>query len=107
MASPLLWSREHQVQGSKFHTMKIICMHHCFARLCSACMVSCMQWTKCAEVSPPVPCAHLWCHAAGFIATELVSQLLAKGYEVRGTVRDPNNQAKVAHLVQLGQVRNF
>eukprot|EP00891_Asterochloris_glomerata_P004943 jgi/Astpho2/4943/Aster-06679 len=41
--------------------------------------------------------------ASGFIATELVSQLLAKGYEVRGTVRDPNNQAKVAHLVQLGQ----
>ena len=44
--------------------------------------------------------------AAGFIATELVSQLLSKGYEVRGTVRDPNNQAKVAHLVQLGQVRS-
>eukprot|EP00891_Asterochloris_glomerata_P006503 jgi/Astpho2/6503/Aster-06963 len=41
--------------------------------------------------------------ASGFIATELVSQLLSKGYEVRGTVRDPNNQAKVAHLVQLGQ----
>ena len=58
-------------------------------------------------MSSPLYYALLWYHAAGFIATELVSQLLAKGYEVRGTVRDPNNQAKVAHLVQLGQVRKL
>lgn len=63
------------------------------------------QDAQCCHLQFPV---HIFgCHAAGFIATELVSQLLAKGYEVRGTVRDPNNQAKVAHLVQLGQVRNF
>ena len=66
------------------------------------CMMLGMQWASYMMLKL---LQHVWCHAAGFIATELVSQLLSKGYEVRGTVREPNNQTKVAHLVQLGQVR--
>ena len=104
MASPLLWSPGHQVQGSKLHR------DHMHASVCCPTMLSMRPpplWARCAVMSSPHSSAHLWCRAAGFIATELVSQLLAKGYEVRGTVRDPNNQAKVAHLVQLGQVREL
>ncbi|KAK9810012.1 hypothetical protein WJX72_003318 [[Myrmecia] bisecta] len=40
--------------------------------------------------------------ASGFIATELVKQLLEKGYNVRGTVRDVSNTEKVQHLKALG-----
>lgn len=35
------------------------------------------------------------------IATRLVKELLEKGYTVRGTVRDPNNQAKTEALRNL------
>jgi dihydroflavonol-4-reductase len=44
--------------------------------------------------------------AAGFIGSHVVCTLLERGYRVRGTVRDPNNTAATAHLVdhakQLG-----
>jgi nucleoside-diphosphate-sugar epimerase len=39
--------------------------------------------------------------ASGFIATELVKQLLEKGYNVRATVRSISNKDKVAHLEKL------
>ncbi|KAK9842550.1 hypothetical protein WJX81_005642 [Elliptochloris bilobata] len=41
--------------------------------------------------------------ASGFVAGELVKQLLAKGYTVRGTVRSLGSVYKVAHLIALGQ----
>ncbi|KAK9804387.1 hypothetical protein WJX72_010574 [[Myrmecia] bisecta] len=40
--------------------------------------------------------------ASGFLATELIKQLLSKGHNVRGTVRDPAASAKTAHLRALG-----
>jgi dihydroflavonol-4-reductase len=39
--------------------------------------------------------------ASGFIASHIVSQLLAAGYQVRGTVRDPSATTKHSHLVAL------
>eukprot|EP01088_Endostelium_zonatum_P021465 TRINITY_DN8490_c0_g1_i1.p1 TRINITY_DN8490_c0_g1~~TRINITY_DN8490_c0_g1_i1.p1 ORF type:complete len:355 (-),score=95.93 TRINITY_DN8490_c0_g1_i1:52-1047(-) len=39
--------------------------------------------------------------ASGFIASHIVKQLLEKGYRVRGTVRDPKDPKKVAHLTSL------
>lgn len=36
--------------------------------------------------------------ANGFIASEIIAQLLMRGYKVHGTVRDPNNIEKVGHL---------
>lgn len=39
--------------------------------------------------------------ASGYIGGELVKQLLERGYNVRGTVRDPSNKEKVAHLTAL------
>jgi nucleoside-diphosphate-sugar epimerase len=39
--------------------------------------------------------------ASGFVATELVKQLLSLGHNVRGTVRDPSNKTKTAHLRAL------
>ncbi|KAL0048803.1 hypothetical protein WJX82_011518 [Trebouxia sp. C0006] len=41
--------------------------------------------------------------ASGFIGTELVKQLLEKGYNVKGTVRDTSNKEKVAHLTKLAE----
>ena len=42
--------------------------------------------------------------ASGYIGTELVKQLLEKGYNVKGTVRDSSNKEKVQHLLTLGEV---
>ena len=42
--------------------------------------------------------------ASGFIGTELVKQLLEKGYTVRGTVRSTSNKEKTQHLTQLAEV---
>lgn len=42
--------------------------------------------------------------ASGFIGTELVKQLLEKGYNVKGTVRDTSNREKIAHLTKLAEV---
>ena len=39
--------------------------------------------------------------ATGFAAGHMIELLLSRGYEVRGTVRDPSNKAKVAHLDAL------
>jgi dihydroflavonol-4-reductase len=39
--------------------------------------------------------------ASGFIGTHVVRELLARGYRVRGTVRDAANEDKTAHLRQL------
>lgn len=39
--------------------------------------------------------------ATGYIATELVKQLLERGYAVRGTVRDPHASLKLKELVTL------
>jgi dihydroflavonol-4-reductase len=39
--------------------------------------------------------------ATGFIASHIVSQLLAAGHRVRGTVRDPGKPEAVAHLRSL------
>ena len=41
--------------------------------------------------------------ATGFVASELVKQLLEKGYTVRGTVRSLQNESKVQHLKRLGK----
>jgi len=37
----------------------------------------------------------------GFLASQLIKQLLEKGYFVKTTVRDLTNQAKYAHLTSL------
>ena len=39
--------------------------------------------------------------ASGFVATEVVKQLLEKGYNVRGTVRSLSSKEKVEHLELL------
>ena len=39
--------------------------------------------------------------AAGFVASELVHQLLAAGWSVRGTVRAPSDAGRVGHLRAL------
>ncbi|XP_031379986.1 tetraketide alpha-pyrone reductase 1 [Punica granatum] len=39
--------------------------------------------------------------AAGYLASWLVKRLLSSGYHVIGTVRDPGNEKKVAHLWKL------
>jgi len=39
--------------------------------------------------------------ASGYIGSAVVKLLLEKGYKVNGTVRDPNNPAKVDHLKRL------
>ncbi|CAN6582609.1 unnamed protein product [Malus baccata var. baccata] len=39
--------------------------------------------------------------ASGFIGSWLVMRLLERGYTVRATVRDPTNQKKVKHLLDL------
>ena len=39
--------------------------------------------------------------AASFVGSELVHQLLAAGFSVRGTARDPDNEARVGHLTAL------
>ncbi|KAG5409732.1 hypothetical protein IGI04_006051 [Brassica rapa subsp. trilocularis] len=39
--------------------------------------------------------------ASGYIASWIVKLLLQRGYTVRATVRDPNNQKKTDHLLQL------
>ena len=36
--------------------------------------------------------------ASGFIGTHIVRELLERGYRVRGTVRDPGDQKKCAHI---------
>lgn len=41
--------------------------------------------------------------ASGFIASHVVDQLLRGGYRVRGTVRDPGDAAKTAHLRALAE----
>lgn len=38
-----------------------------------------------------------------YVATELVKQLLEKGYNVRGTVRSTSNEDKIEHLIKLGE----
>ena len=40
--------------------------------------------------------------ASGFVATELIRQLLVKGYNVVGTVRSLKDTSKVSHLQKLG-----
>ena len=45
--------------------------------------------------------------ASGFIGTELVKQLLEKGYNVRGTVRDSSDKNKVQHLITLAEVNDM
>ncbi len=39
--------------------------------------------------------------AGGFLGSHCVQQLLAAGYSVRGTVRDPKNESKIRPLMQL------
>lgn len=41
--------------------------------------------------------------ANSFVATEIIAQLLHKGYSVRATVRDPNDSSKTQHLDKLAQ----
>ncbi|KAL1820803.1 hypothetical protein ACET3Z_015672 [Daucus carota] len=39
--------------------------------------------------------------ASGYIGSSLVMRLLQRGYHVRATVRDPGNEKKVKHLLEL------
>ncbi|BDA42589.1 probable dihydroflavonol 4-reductase [Coccomyxa sp. Obi] len=41
--------------------------------------------------------------ATGYVATELVKQLLEKGYIVRGTLRSLASKEKYSHLLDLGK----
>lgn len=43
--------------------------------------------------------------AAGFIGSWLVMRLLERGYIVRATVRDPSNEKKVKHLLDLPKAK--
>ncbi|XP_057769101.1 tetraketide alpha-pyrone reductase 1 [Salvia miltiorrhiza] len=43
--------------------------------------------------------------AAGFVASWLVKRLLLSGYRVIGTVRDPDDEKKVGHLLRLEGAR--
>ncbi|KAH7567242.1 hypothetical protein ACOSP7_010964 [Xanthoceras sorbifolium] len=43
--------------------------------------------------------------ASGFIGSWLVMRLLERGYAVRATVRDPDNEKKVKHLVELPKAK--
>ncbi|KAF3971287.1 hypothetical protein CMV_005096 [Castanea mollissima] len=43
--------------------------------------------------------------ASGFLASWLVKRLLRSGYHVTGTVRDPGNEKKLAHLLSLEGAR--
>nr|CAB3483477.1 unnamed protein product [Digitaria exilis] len=43
--------------------------------------------------------------ASGFIASWLIKRFLKSGYHVLGTVRDPGNQKKVGHLLDLEGAR--
>lgn len=43
--------------------------------------------------------------ASGFLASWLIKRLLLSGYQVTGTVRDPENAKKVAHLWRLEGAR--
>ena len=43
--------------------------------------------------------------ANGYIASHLIGLLLDDGYRVRGTVRDPSNEAKTAHLTKIAADR--
>jgi nucleoside-diphosphate-sugar epimerase len=45
--------------------------------------------------------------ASGFVGSFIVRELLERGYEVRATVRDPNDASKTAHLRAMGDVRLF
>ncbi len=40
---------------------------------------------------------------SGFIATELIKQLLEKGYNVHATVRNKSDSDKVGSLLKLGE----
>ena len=42
-------------------------------------------------------------HASGYLASELIKQLLERGHHVRGTVRNPSDTEKTAHLSTLAQ----
>lgn len=42
--------------------------------------------------------------ASGYVGTFVVAELLARGYSVRGTVRDPKDEGKTRHLRALGDV---
>ena len=39
--------------------------------------------------------------ASGYIAGEVIHQLLQRGYRVKGSVRSLNDESKVQHLKQL------
>lgn len=39
----------------------------------------------------------------GFVASELIKQLLEKGYTVKATVRDPSDGEKLHHLKALAE----
>ncbi|KAK1549708.1 hypothetical protein Q3G72_006543 [Acer saccharum] len=43
--------------------------------------------------------------ASGFIGSWLIMRLLERGYTVRATVRDPDNEKKVKHLVELPKAK--
>ncbi len=44
--------------------------------------------------------------ANGYIASHLIGLLLDAGYRVRGTVRDPSQEAKTAHLTAMAKERD-
>ena len=70
------------------------CMH--VGAVASAWKCACWIGCRCNELTT-LPIAG----ANGYVAGELVHQLLQKGYDVHGTVRDPGNPAKTAHLYAL------
>ena len=45
--------------------------------------------------------------ASGFLAANIIKQLLEEGYQVRGTVRSLNDEKKVAPLRQLCQTAKY
>lgn len=49
-------------------------------------------------ISSPADTIVLVTGASGYLGSHVVKSLLARGYNVRGTVRSTSNKAKIGHL---------
>lgn len=76
-----------------------MCCALCYLLLCEEGGLSCAALISYCCLIHRVPLLD----RSGFVGTEVVKQLLEKGYTVRATVRSTSNKQKVAHLLALGE----